>query len=77
MLKRNVLYLSVKVFSTKVVIRDNILSYCKTLSIGPTPGIEPRPSAGQSRALPIELILPRLVNIHRGLVFITCVVDVI
>ena len=41
LLKRNVLYLSVKVFSTKVVIRDNILSYCKTLSIGPTPGIEP------------------------------------
>ena len=33
--------MSVKVFSTKVVIRDNILSYCKTLSIGPTPGIEP------------------------------------
>ena len=29
LLKRNVLYLSVKVFSTKVVIRDNILSYCK------------------------------------------------
>ena len=28
-------------FSTKVIIRDNILSYCKTLSMGPTPGIEP------------------------------------
>ena len=33
--------MSVKVFSTKVLIRDNILSYCKTLSIGPIPGIEP------------------------------------
>ena len=33
--------MSVKVFSTRVLIRDNILSYCKTLSIGPTPGTEP------------------------------------
>ena len=32
--------MSVKVFSTKVIIRDPILSYFKTLSIGPTPGIE-------------------------------------
>ena len=37
----------------------------------------PRPSALQSSALPTELILPRLVNIQRGLVFITCVADVI
>ena len=38
--KKNALYLSVKVFSTKVLIRDPILSYFKTLSIGPIPGIE-------------------------------------
>ena len=37
----------------------------------------PRPSALQSSVLPTELILPRLVNIQRGLVFITCVADVI
>ena len=68
--KINALYLSVKVFSTKVLIRENIftsptgdgtailrglaacsvkevpwfLSYFKTLSIGPAPGIEPATS---------------------------------
>ena len=36
-----------------------------------------RPYALQSIALPTELILPRLVNILRGLVFITYVPDVI
>ena len=32
--------MSVKVFSMKALIRDPILSYFKTLSIGPIPGIE-------------------------------------
>ena len=41
LLKKNALYLNVKVFSTKVLIQDNILSYFRTLSIGPTPGIKP------------------------------------
>ena len=40
LLKKNAIDLSVKVFSTKVLIRDPSLSYFKTLSIGPIPGIE-------------------------------------
>lgn len=34
--QKNALYLNVKVFSTKVLIQDNILSYFRTLSIGPS-----------------------------------------
>ena len=45
----------------KVSTFISILSYLKTLSIGPTPGIETQPPALQpSSALPTELILPRL-----------------
>ena len=56
--EKNALYLSINVFSTKVLIGDTIftsptciakgapsfLSYFKTLSIGPAPGIEPATS---------------------------------
>ena len=35
------------------------LNYFKTLSIGPAPGIEPRPPALQSSTLPTEPTLPR------------------
>ena len=40
----------------------SVLSYFKTLSTGPVPGIEPtaRPTALHSSALPTEVILPRL-----------------
>ena len=93
--KKNALYLSVNVFSTKVLIGDTIfyvsnwrrdchftwsseprkglaactaegvpsvLSYFKTLSIGPAPGIEPAisRSAVNTCALPTELTLLRL-----------------
>ena len=38
----------------------SILSYFKTLSIGPASGIEPATSRSAVSALPTELILPRL-----------------
>ena len=88
-LKKNALYLSVNVFSTKVLIGYTILtpptraetdilrpreglaacsakgvpsflSYFKTLSIVPAPGIEPTTSCSAvTRTLQTELTLPR------------------
>ena len=49
---------SLAAYSAKGVL--SFISYLKTLSIGPAPGIEPATSrALQSSALPTELILPR------------------
>ena len=40
----------------------SMLSYFKTLSTGQVLGIEPRPPALQSSALPTELVLPQLTS---------------